>query len=880
MEKSKKKPFVSPPRNYIRKLPQYQKKDPIKIIKEYFGDLIPEWLVLDGLTLPDGSPPIMYYYKKITEGFVWCPVGVSEFNPDYSAYYTIVNTLDYLYNLSCISDHFAPNEVKHAIVEVQDRYQLLSLHMEEKKHYKDDQITKVYAKNEISPLDMFYPNVDLVFTVGEIPDLYTHVMYCDIWGKTKEIPYTDPAVLIMITLMNKALPFPCKSRSPTTILPNNWYNMRVVSSLILRIIVAGLLGVYPHSKVVANFHLRRLVYRHLSLNVMPLQQLDEWLKNNRDLVIYLFRDFVLYMIEGAPALHEMLSNNYYWGTVVSSTRDGMDSIRKWLNNNVNWRTSFLPDVDVRGLDITIEMDLVAKDMNIGQMINFQRDQVDKFTVSQTILDASHNILEPFKKLNRKDCPRPIMYSCLDKIFKKMISIEDANYKSHSTEEEKRDDPPPGCAELIWEIIIRSLPDEIPDYTFLCIFGVGFGTIQKLKDAEYEYKMETNRSKLDSVISNIYDTNRYDYNILKTFFFALKKRMSINVYDLPYEVTMAQITRFKQEYGLVAGQSLIPTAGQYYVCLSCSTVKTIPKTKTQPRKGGDKKKYKKKKKKKNPLERKHGLCHSGITINTWTNTKYCSRKPSKNNPKRRLNNSDLVSKLTPINAAKNEKKERKKVSKKLRRQKITDTCPVTELIPYNSIGHIISTPTQGHLYNCTNVSLCFFFKFFSKTFFQCLSLTPLSKDSYNGGFSDLPTCGCLGLSKNITVDKSWVCCVCRNMIQRPLTTEEIERGGRKEKKATQKSNYSEYLIYDDEAPRGSRKIYRAKFCWRHLCRWIYVWNRVLRLSEIRRSLMEDLHSNVVGGERIFVKNTYARGRKMMYPNLKRMRAMPDDFGYQI
>lgn len=160
------------------------------------------------------------------------------------------------------------------------------------------------------------------------------------------------------------------------------------------------------------------------------------------------------------------------------------------------------------------------------------------------------------------------------------------------------------------------------------------------------------------------------------------------------------------------------------------------------------------------------------------------------------------------------------------------------------------------------------------------MTPLNKDSYNGGYSDLPTCGCLGLSKKITTDNSWNCCICKNLIQRPLTPEEIERGGRKEKKATQKSNYSEYLIYDDELPRGSRKIYRAKFCYHHLCRWISVWNRVLRLSEIRRSLMEDLHSNVVGGERIFVRNTYARGRKMMYPNLKRMRATPDDFGYQI
>ena len=157
-------------------------------------------------------------------------------------------------------------------------------------------------------------------------------------------------------------------------------------------------------------------------------------------------------------------------------------------------------------------------------------------------------------------------------------------------------PPEGCAKLIWKIIITIVPNEIPNYDFLEIFNVSLNTIQMLKRAEDEYNKETNISKLNVILLYIHDNYFYDYNILKIFFFTLQKRVSIQVYDFPIEVTIAQLKRFKEEYELLPGEKLPECAGLYYVCTSCGILKTIPKTKNLPRKGGDRKKKKKRKEK--------------------------------------------------------------------------------------------------------------------------------------------------------------------------------------------------------------------------------------------------------------------------------------------
>ena len=849
-EKNKKKLFISPQRNFVRKIPHFVILDPIKTIRDFYGDIIPDWLVMQGL--PSGNDMMLEYFHNPEDGFVWFPIGLTEGIPSYSAYYTVVNTLDFLYRLQEVSEN-VPNNVMQALVQIMDRYQLLSLHMEEKKHYMNEQLATVYHESEVSPLDIFYPTDDVIFNLYELPDLYTHVMYCDIWGKTKDKPYTDPTVLTIITILNKALPFPCKGRSPTTILPPHWYDMKVVNNIVMRIIMGGILGVYPHSKIVANFHVRRLMYRFFSLTIPTKEVFEKWLNNNKDLVIYIFRDYVLYMIEGVPPLQTMLCSTYYWKTVVDSTREGMDKVRKWLNQNITYKTTCLPDVDFSGEDVTLIMKEECEKMG-GMEMETENTFDDFFTFTQSAFDATQSIIEPFKKKNLKDCPRPITQSFLDKIYKKMMAIEDLYYNSGDKELDETYEAPDGCYEIIWEIIIRMVPDDIPDYSFLIFFGVKLGTIELLKKAEDEYNKETNRSKLDKVILNIHDNFLYDYNVLKTFFFALKKRVSIQVYDLPIEVTLAQIKRFKEEYQLMPGEKLPEFAGQYYVCTSCGIVKTIPKTKMAPRKGGDRKK-KKKKKKKNPLERKHGLCHSGITIDTFDNKKFCSKKPSKNNPKKRLANVDIVSKLTSNNEEKNDIKERKKTSKKNRKKIVSDACPVTELIPYNSIGRIIST-SQGHLFNCIN----------------CLCLTPLSRDSFVGGHSSYPSCGCMSLKQEVDNTESWGCAICNRVIHKPKNVDQVETEvipEEKKKKIPNSQIYTEHLVYNDESKDGNKQLQIMKFCFHHPCTWILKFERILKLSEIRNALLNDLHSSVIAGERLFMQNRYNRWSKQgLYPNFKK------------
>ena len=199
--------------------------------------------------------------------------------------------------------------------------------------------------------------------------------------------------------------------------------MKVVNNVIICIIMGGLLGVYPHCKVIANFHFRRLLYRFFSLSIPTKEIFDKWLNSNKDLIIYIFRDYVLYMIEGIPPLHNMLCQTYYWDTVVESTREGMDYVRNWFNHNVNFKTTHLPDVNFTAFDITSKMQDVSEKMYIDSKIENNMFD-DFFTCGQSVFESSGNIIEPFKKKNLKDCPRPISQSFLDKVYKKMVAIDD------------------------------------------------------------------------------------------------------------------------------------------------------------------------------------------------------------------------------------------------------------------------------------------------------------------------------------------------------------------------------------------------------------------------------------------------------------------------
>ena len=211
-------------------------------------------------------------------------------------------------------------------------------------------------------------------------------------------------------------------------------------------------------------------------------------------------------------------------------------------------------------------------------------------------------------------------------------------------------------------------------------------------------------------------------------------------------------------------------------------------------------------------------------------------------------------MTAKNEEKTEIKERKKKSKRNRKKLVSDACPLTPVLPYNSIGRIISTK-QGHLFNCVN----------------CLCITPLSKESYDGGYSPYPTCGCLSLNQD-NLENDWSCGICNRIIQKPklfdyMEIKELKFG--KQKKIPNNQVYAEYLIYNDELPNNKKKLQNIKLCVHHTFTWITKFERILKLSEIRNALLNNLHSSIIDGERMFMENKYKKwSSNNVYPNLKK------------
>lgn len=278
-------------RNALRLVKRYNHVDPVITLVKYFTTppdqnlvgaegpslqtrIIPYW-VIGEFTETDPKSVEMAasldlnnlhttYYKGIDHQFAWLPTGINGDDPDnFGIYYTLVNRIDYLDRLANMPN--LPSSMQQEIYEVQDRYQLLSLHMEMTGSYSNSEL--ISNKDcTIPPFYLFHPKADKVFTIECLRDMFIHILYCKFWGDAVEIPYTDPEVLKIIGILAKGLPSPCKGRSVTTILPETWDRLEeegdsLVFDTMIRMIMASLLGVYEHCKVRASFYVRRKIYK-------------------------------------------------------------------------------------------------------------------------------------------------------------------------------------------------------------------------------------------------------------------------------------------------------------------------------------------------------------------------------------------------------------------------------------------------------------------------------------------------------------------------------------------------------------------------------------------------------------------------------------------
>jgi hypothetical protein len=692
----------------VRCLVLYNKKDPEAEVRRCLGShLVPEWLFAplrvvaatgeDGkLTTRLSSDTRLHagYYKGALHPYAWCPVRHPPGHPElYGIYYTLVNRIDYLERLVQLGG--GPRGPCYgALRELQDRYQMLSLHMELKNQYTNAELLERPRKEgaggaeDPSPAELYWPSEDTAITREELPDLFLHSFYLKFWGDAVDLPWSDPQVLKIVDLLSKALPFPCKSRSVSTILPEDWFGEEntLVFRVVLRIILGGLLGLYEHCRVSANFHARRAVYRSFCLVLPRKHELDQWLHEHKRIITYSVREYIFWMLKDVASLHAYLHEHYYWRNLEESAFDAMDQLRRHFNSVMELSAHAEPVVDCSGgilrqlhLGVAREETEDPSYFTLPGHENVQRvftavpssspegggvkrkrstlykphlvavatEEANRVRLPSepkpTVLlpwqpgfsgfEGVDEVLRAANKVNLRYCHRPIEKSFLDKVLFEMNLLDDQSQRKNPQLREAEESFPESLRELMWEVILRQ-PDESAPFDWLAlVFGVSADrTVEPLNHARYLYLQETDRSCVRNVLEAVARDDPYDYAVLRNYFTLLKKRNAFLVYDLPPEITLRQVAEYHRMYGTQMGQPLHKQAGLYFVCTNCGRLKS--QVFDSVTKSSKKKKNNSNSPRNVAKQKRYSHYSVGISVHLMQRRLHCSKKANRNYPKKR------------------------------------------------------------------------------------------------------------------------------------------------------------------------------------------------------------------------------------------------------
>jgi len=645
---------------HIPRLSQPHRGVPEDVILGYFGrELIPEWLFSHEVALHHG------YYQKGPHEYVWMPQKYEEGNPDLRIFYTCVNRMDYCERL--LHDHpQAPSRVRYALREIQDRYQVLTLHMEMKKIYCDSQIRSCISREKdptgefetLSMLDLYAPSPGVEFSISDLPDLSAPFFYLKYWGSKADHVFEDPVICKLIELFSKHLPYPSKRRSVAQTIVKCWSDLRnadgsiknsdrgnfdTIFSIIMRILFASLLGVYDHCQVHANFAVRRRLYRWFCIHRPDEKTFSEWLCSYSYVIIYAMREYMFTIVESITAIDHLFSETTYWKFLKRNTYSGTDTMRRTLNESSD---RYASDYSIQeGMWECAENYFAYFESAVGinkEVTKREGDQLVSDTIPMLAFPGSvqtgddqiwlpkrswfSSVNDSLKQLNKQSLTkanRPIAECFENTVLTKMTKIETEKAKSKKMNAQSVADAgvvPPEVFKRIDDIVARFGPFDPIHFKWLGDHPVNmkYPLIRYLTQGKYLYEMQTTVSVLKSCIEYMYVYAPYDYQVFKRFCQAVKTKRSVRFYDLPTNLFQAQCAAWNRIYQTLPGQTTDDSAGMYYMCLNCGNLKVNVRHYCP---GNDA----------NSLGE---WTSEGVCIDLSSGKFYCTKASSKNNPKRR------------------------------------------------------------------------------------------------------------------------------------------------------------------------------------------------------------------------------------------------------
>lgn len=627
--------------------------------------------------------------------FVWNPIHLGKASMEFSAYFSLVNRIQFLEFL--IARYKSDGVLVQRLLEVQDRYQLLTITMEHKQAFSNDEICNCDGLNL---MDTFYPSRQKVMCIQELPDMFVHLLYLKIWGKnaTQISSFSDnPMIANVISFFSKFIPAPGKARSVTTILPMNWNEelFSLSSSIFVRLVFAELLGVYEHSKVKANYQMRQKLYKTFSLTPTSIMndRIREWISTKKFYIVFCVRSFLFLLFKGMPAFNQFFADHYYWAEIKSNNLYPIDIVRDIFNAKSD---TFMNCTDV--VDF-FDNNLSHVPYYQETRSHFENSMPDcdnlypdpEFAAVMPGHDYFFGIPEYLSEANDKHleiCFKPIDVNWNQKIYKLFGEFDDKYYRNQDYQDEMEDVENKYGDEMVNIMALFPQHENVTYHWLAIYYKISLKSIMELSIAELIYKRDTPSYKLKQLFTKILERDVFDFMILRLFFIALYKKENLLVYNVPLDIYMKQMQTAHKIYMTKPGERIPDVAGLYRMCPNCDELKVVNlyhfehptdiKTKKMTQK--EEMEYLQTKKK----ERLRSLCPERVVNDLELKKTFCGK-----NLCNTINLKKKVTQPAPYEAeGKILKSYQKKMSNKKKKNTLFNRCFDTPLKDINMIGRIL------------------------------------------------------------------------------------------------------------------------------------------------------------------------------------------------
>lgn len=864
--------YVSPekflPTNKVGRVPRPQIpinriKNPFCVdqageLSQFFGsDMIPLWFLK---TFEMSANPDTfhgeYYRKDISMQFAWCPIYLPDKKREYTIFYTVVNMIDYCERLLETYNNL-PSKIETILRDIQDRFAPLSIHMEMKNCFTNREIMQGDQESGCSPFDVYRPRKELSFTIESLPDLFIHIYHCGYWGGEQEEVFDGLLDTKILSFLKKLIPNPCKSRSLTEIISEVWLDRsnkkskkrlskedaNIFFDINVRLVMAGLLGIYDHCKSRANLQVRRRIYRWFCMSFPGKEEFSSWFNENPYLILYIMREFLFFGISHITSLKEFMESHYYWSFLTSNTFDSMDYARKYANEHMGLGFYVHPVIDLDGDSILGQYSREKLYYSLRGEKDLQGSHYHPYT---SWYSGVHDYMFQSNKTCLSYTNRSMEKNFVDKVVE-IILRADCEEDNKKGKYRKRISPENKYGEIFTKQEEEKLEDMINEFNVFGSNHYSYGwlirrykmrekSLRKLEEAEMLMTTETSRSKLKKVLYEIKEKEPYDYAIIRCLFLSFKKKFGITFHNLPRFLLKKQVETMNRLYEVPNGERLPEMAGLYYICTSCGEIKApVVGNRDQKKKdlsierGGDnweEEKIKQENKEENTREL--SMYFRNIAMDTGTGKLYCYVKKNKDNhdkdyalndpdyvqvaKKRKTNSQDVTMQI--IGGKKKKKAKKQKMdadgniipeeeneeennnnSNRLKMLYMSTRCSSRPLKPFNVLGQLVTTEKTGPCFLCP----------------YCASLSTYGRRNMRDSDGHI-SCGCM------QVDFKWRfrCELCE--------------------KTAIKRIYMRW-VFDDEVE--EKKIRPAVMCRKHRLAQVKKYKGILLLSKLKEVIRNNL-----------------------------------------